>query len=70
MCILLINAFEGRESDVFDVPGAYRHADIPDDKFAVLCIEGEFVDIMCQANEEYLPDVLYENGIKVLYVRI
>ena len=70
MCILLINAFGGRDSAVFDVPGAYLHADIPDDKFAILRIEGEVVDFMCQMNEEYLPDVQYENGIKVLYVRI
>ena len=36
MAILLINSFEGRDVAVFDVPGAYLHADIPDDKFAIL----------------------------------
>ena len=46
MGLLLINAFEGRDVVIFDVPGAYLHAKIPDSKFAILKIEGEFVDIM------------------------
>ena len=39
MALLLINSFEGRDVAVFDVPGAYLHADIPDDKFVLLKIE-------------------------------
>ena len=54
----------------FDVPGAYLHADIPDDKFVLLKIEGEFVDIMIEVNPEYANNVRYENGKKVLYVQI
>ena len=68
--ILLINAYEERDTAIFDVPGAYLHAKIPDDKFAILKIEGEFVDIMCDVNPEYKDDVRYENGKKVLYVQI
>jgi len=70
MGILLINAFEERDTAIFDVPGAYLHAKIPDDKFAILKIEGEFVDIMCEVNPEYKDDVRYENGKKVLYLQI
>ena len=54
--ILLINAYEERDTAIFDVPGAYLHAKIPDDKFAILKIEGEFVDIMCDVNPEYKDD--------------
>jgi hypothetical protein len=68
--ILLINAYEERDTAIFDVPGAYLHAKIPDDKFAILKIEGEFVDIMCDVNPEYKDDIRYENGKKVLYVQI
>jgi len=72
MCLLLINSFENREVAVFDVPGAYLHADIPESKFEILKIEDEddFVDIMCNVNPEYLNDVRYEGKKKVLYVRI
>jgi len=70
MAILLINAYEERDTAIFDVPGAYLHAKIPDDKFAILKIEGEFVDIMCEVNPEYKDDVRFENGKKVLYVQI
>ena len=70
MALLLINAFEARDTAVFDVPGAYLHADIPEDKFVLLKIENEFVDIMCEVNPEFLPDVVYENGKKVLYLQI
>jgi hypothetical protein len=70
MAILLINAYEQRDTAIFDVPGAYLHAKIPDDKFAILKIEGEFVDIMCEVNPEYKDDVRFENGKKFLYVQI
>ena len=70
MCLLLINSFENRDIAVFDVPGAYLHAAIPKDKFAILKIEDEFVNIMCDVNPAYLNDVRYEGKRKVLYVRI
>ena len=70
MAILLINAYENRKTAIFDVPGAYLHADIPKGKFAVLKIEGVFVDIMCEVNPEYVPHVRMENKNKVLYVQI
>ena len=57
MTILLINAYEERDTAIFNVPRAYLHAKIPDDKFASLKIRGEFVDIMCAVNQEYKDDV-------------
>ena len=70
MALLLINSHEGREVAIFDIPGAYLHADIPDDKFVILKIEGAFADIMCDVNPEYKEDIQYESGKKVLYVQI
>ena len=70
MVILLINAYKECDIAIFDVPGAYLHAKIPADKFAIIQIGGEFVDIMCEVNPEYKDDVHFENGKKVLYVQI
>ena len=55
---------------IFDVPGAYLHANMPEDKFAVIKFENEFVDIMCEINKELIEDIKYEKGKKVLYMRI
>ena len=33
---LIIGAHEGRDVVVFDVPGAYLNADMPEEKFAIL----------------------------------
>ena len=35
---------------IFDVPGAYLNADIPEDKFVLIKLEDEFVYIMCEFN--------------------
>jgi hypothetical protein len=67
---LVIDAHEKRAVAIFDVPGAYLNADMPDNKFVILKLEGKFVDIMCGVNPEYLRDVRLENGKKVLYLRI
>ena len=65
-----IDAFEKRHSVITDIPGAYLHAGIPDDKEILLKFVGQFVDIMCKVNPEYLQFVRYENGTKVLYVKV
>lgn len=70
LATLTIDAHENRDVAIFDVPGAYLHADLPEGKLVLLKIEGQFVDIMCEVNPEFLPDVRYENGKKVLYVQI
>ena len=44
---MMIDAFEGRRVATFDVPGAYLQTDLPEEKFALFKLEGQFVDIMC-----------------------
>ena len=70
LSLFIIFAYEKRATAVFDVPGAYLHADIPEGKFALLKITGQFVDIVCDVNPEFRKDVRYEHGRKVLYIQI
>ena len=67
---LIIDSHEGRDVVIFDVPGAYLNADIPEDKSILLNIEGEFVDIMCEVNPKHKKDIRVENRVKVLYLRL
>ena len=55
---------------MFNVPGAYLNSDIPEDKFILLNIEGEFVDIMCEVNPKHKENMRAENGVKVLYLQV
>ena len=66
----MIDAHEGRLVHTFDVPGAYLHASLPDDKVVHMKSEGKFVEIMCKVNPEYEKFLTYENVKKVLYVLI
>ena len=68
--LLIIDAFEGRDVGLFDVPGAFLQALFPYDKFIVLKFEGEFVDIMIECNPIFSSEVRMENGKKVLYIRL
>ena len=56
--------------EIFDVPGAYLNADIPDDKFIPFNIEGGFGDIMCEVKPKHKKIVRVENGVKLLYLRL
>ena len=67
---LIIDVFEGRDVAIFDIPGAYLHAEMPEDKVVLMRFRGQFVDIMCQVNPEHKKNITYENGKKVLYVRV
>ena len=42
---------------IFDIPGAYLNSDMPEDKFVLLKLEDEFVDIMCEFKPELVNDV-------------
>ena len=57
---LIIDAKEQRDVAVFDVPGAYLNADMPEDKFVIMKFENEFADIMCDVNEAYKKNITYE----------
>ncbi len=67
---LIIDAKEERDVAIFDVPGAYLHAKMPEDKNVILKLRGQFVDIMCNVNPEYKRTIMYENGKKVLYLKV
>ena len=67
---LLIDANEGRDVAIFDVPGAYLQAEMPAEKKLLMIFRDEFVDIMCEVNPEYRQYVIEEKGKKVLYVRV
>ena len=67
---LLIDVNEERDVAIFNIPGAYLHAEMPADKKLLMVFRGEFVDIMCEVNEKYKKHVRIENGKKVLYVRV
>ena len=72
MTTLAIDAYKGRDVAIVDVPGAYLHADMPQTKgkTVLLKLKGDFVDIMCSANEEFTPHVEYEGKTKVLYMKV
>ena len=55
---------------VFDFPGAYLNTDIPEEKFIIFRIEGEFIDIMREVNLEHSKNVRVENGVTLLYLRL
>ena len=67
---LLIDANEGRDVAIFDVPGAYLQAEMPAEKKILMIFRDEFVDIMCEVNPEYKNHIIVQNGKRVLYVKV
>ena len=72
---LVIDAWEGRDVAVADVPGAYLHASFPEDKKVILKLQGVFVDIMCDVNPDFKPHIVFEKNrkgkpVKCLYMRV
>ena len=67
---LLIDVFEEHDVAICNIPGAYLHAKMPEEHQVILKIKGQFVDIMCQVNKEFEKDVMFENGVKVLYLKV
>ena len=70
MATLVVDSYEGQDVVIFDVPGAYLNANMPDEKDVRLDLQGEFMDIMCNLNTDHIPNIWYENGKKVIYLRI
>ena len=50
---LVIASMKERHVISFDVPGEFLQAELPEDKFLLLRLSGDFVDIMCQINPEH-----------------
>ena len=68
--LLIIDAHESISVHTFDVPGAYPHTSLPDDKVVHIKFKGKCLEIMCEVNPEYGKFVTYEKGKKVLYLII
>ena len=69
---LTIDAHDGRDVAIVDVPGAYLHTDMPqtEGKTVLLKFKGDFVDIICIVNKEFTPQVIYEGKPKILYMKV
>jgi len=65
---LMIDAFEKRDVATADVVGAYLIANMED--FVLVKLTGDSVDLMCKVDESYKKYIHYENGKKVLYLRL
>jgi hypothetical protein len=68
MLSIIIEAFEGRDVATADVAGAYLKA--PMDDFVVMKFVGASVRILCKLNPSHERNVVIENGVEVLYVRL
>ena len=58
---LVIDVYEERDIATFDIPA---------DKNVILKLRGHFVDIMCDTNKENRQYLRYEQGKKVLYLKV
>ena len=65
---MVIYGHERRDVATCDVVGAFLILDI--DIFIVIRLDGDMVDIMCDANNSYKTYVTYEYGKRVLYMRL
>ena len=45
---LMIDSHQGKDVAIFNIPGAYLNSNTQKEKFIILKIEDEFVDIMCK----------------------
>ena len=66
----MINVLEGRDVAIFDIPGAYLHAEMPKDKIVLMKFRGQFADIMCEVDPKHKENIVFEKGKKVLYVQV
>ena len=66
MATLFIDATKQGDVAIFNVPGGFPQTALPADKFLLVPIRDECVDMMCEVNPEYIPYVRYENGKNVL----
>ena len=69
MLTATINALEGQDAEVLDIPGSYLSVDMDDDVHVVF--RGTLAEMMVAADPAlYRPFVSYETGKTVLYVRL
>ena len=53
MATFVIDAMEQRYVAILDVPGDFLKTALPADRFLLMRIRDEFVDVMCEVNLEY-----------------
>ena len=68
--IMVIDSYEDRKVVTLDVPGVYLQTDLTKDKFTLLLMEGNFLDIMCDINTDYKQNVRFKYGRKTLNLYI
>lgn len=65
----IVDAQEGRDVAIVDVPGAFMQADM--DELVHVRFTGKMVDLLLEIDEEmYRPCVTSERGSKVMYVKL
>lgn len=65
----VIDAFEGREAAIVDLPGAFTQVEM--DELVHMRLTGPMVNILVDINHEmYGPCVTAENGHQVMYVEL
>ena len=63
---IMIDAFESSDVATADIAGAFLLADMPE--FVVVRLKNEVVKTLCEANPEWKPYVIIENGQQGLYL--
>ena len=67
---MVIDTYGESKVATFDVHWSYLQTDLPKDKFALLLMEVNFVDIMCDINSKYKHQFRFKYGRKTLYLCI
>jgi hypothetical protein len=68
---MVIDAMEGRDVAIIDVPGAFMQADMPEDETVHVRFTGLMVDKLLEIDYDmYSPYIVYEGKVKCLYVQL
>ena len=74
MLTCAVDARELQDIMTIDIPNAYIQASVPEEKKGertIMKIRGLLVDWLCEIDPpSYLPFVVYENGVKTLYLQV
>ena len=69
-----VDAYERRDIMSLDIPNAYIQAGVPRQKIGkciIMKVRGRIVDWLIELDPlAYLPFVVYENGVKTLYLLV
>ena len=53
----IIDRLEGRDVTIFDIPGAYLHAEMFEDKFFLIKFRGQFAEIMSEVGNNHKNNI-------------